>query len=968
LRSINAGSQPLRNLAMNPKFRTVGTPQALRQNLNTYPNMETFGGNNIVGTNLVTNPGMEAASGTVNVRTNLCLNPSFETNTTGWSPNTGTPTLAVDSAHAYVGTNGLKMTSTISSADIAALFAVNLNASTTYTLSYWVFSPNARTSQFDIAGTGWTPSGLGPVSVPASTWTRVTATFTTPSTSPGNSTFYLHNNGGPTTVGTSLWIDAVLLEATAFAGTYFDGATAAAGDFTYAWTGTANASTSIQKAPGLQSYIQSSTASVYQSAISPQFGTKCAGIMTRGGNGDGVYYADIGVTAGSPYTISAYVEITSSVPNFSIDFRWKDSGQVILSDSITELSSSLAVGSWVRISATAVAPAGAVFLQPMLRVYAAHTATTFYVDGMLIESSGSLNAYYDGATAAAGDFTYGWTGTANASSSNKLAPSVTGWTPRWFAQGAGVTYQSKTGVSGNCLRKLFTKGDPGSPQDVGINLTTNTAVTAGTIYTASIYFRCSIVQHFSIFVQWFDAGAVSLGVSTITDLGTVSANTWTRFSVTATAPANAVTATFIFGPYTSAVAMAAGTTMDFDQAMIEASPALSTYFDGATAAAGDFTYSWNGTVNASVSNQRAVIPTSSNKSISGTNAKFFVYQSKEVTGFPFSRWVAPANTGNSGWRVAGIASSGFDYTKVVTGGTYTMGFRYRAAGWPAATNMQTMIADGGSTNQVVAFDTAQTLSTGGWVDYRRTFTAARDMTVNSEIYISLPNTPDTVTDGVLDIADLFLVKGAYTGDPIDSANPSSTWDGAVDASTTIGYPPQLTDIAGKPALDLLSGNTGGVGIPVGAFDARTIYLVYEAMATGANYPNCGSYGIAASKGITFQFGPTGSTTMFPRFDFPSGSLNMGQNYAAGRAFVRHVLAFSFPTGLTPFQGMLDGGSDNPGVPSGGVGTGWDDGRATLTSGSDGKGIRMLVYYAEHNRATRIAISRYLGNKYGATVV
>ena len=84
---------------MNPKFRTVGTPQALRQNLNTYPNMETFGGNNIVGTNLVTNPGMEAASGTVNVRTNLCLNPSFETNTTGWSPNTGTPTLAVDSAH-----------------------------------------------------------------------------------------------------------------------------------------------------------------------------------------------------------------------------------------------------------------------------------------------------------------------------------------------------------------------------------------------------------------------------------------------------------------------------------------------------------------------------------------------------------------------------------------------------------------------------------------------------------------------------------------------------------------------------------------------------------------------------------------------------------------------------------------------------------------------------------------------------
>jgi hypothetical protein len=49
------------------------------------------------------------------------------------------------------------------------------------------------------------------------------------------------------------------------------------------------------------------------------------------------------------------------------------------------------------------------------------------------------------------------------------------------------------------------------------------------------------------------------------------------------------------------------------------------------------------------------------------------------------------------------------------------------------------------------------------------------------------------------------------------------------------------------------------------------------------------------------------------------------------------------------------------------GTGWDDGRAAVTNNTDGTGLRMLVFYAEHDRPTRLAISRYLGTKYGANV-
>jgi hypothetical protein len=80
-------------------------------------------------------------------------------------------------------------------------------------------------------------------------------------------------------------------------------------------------------------------------------------------------------------------------------------------------------------------------------------------------------------------------------------------------------------------------------------------------------------------------------------------------SVTATAPANAVSA--VTTAYAATTA-ASGTQAYFDAALFEQSGSLNPYFDGSTAASGDVTYAWGGTSGASISVQSALSPTAWN--------------------------------------------------------------------------------------------------------------------------------------------------------------------------------------------------------------------------------------------------------------------------------------------------------------------------------------------------------------------
>lgn len=212
------------------------------------------------------------------------------------------------------------------------------------------------------------------------------------------------------------------------------------GDFTYTWSGTPNASISNQRAIENAGWTQISTSIEYSTVIQPFQTTRSAAVITKGATGDGITASDCTVGAGTKYTMSIWVKLTSVLPQFNMVMRWKDSSFAIISDDVVNVYPTLVIGQYVRVSMTATAPAGAVSMQPIFRVLAAHTATVFYVDGLLIEASPFLGPYFDGSTPASGDFTYAWTGAVNASTSEQRAPSVSGMSG--YYSGGRLAWQS----------------------------------------------------------------------------------------------------------------------------------------------------------------------------------------------------------------------------------------------------------------------------------------------------------------------------------------------------------------------------------------------------------------------------------------------------------------------------------------------------------------------------------------------
>lgn len=443
-----------------------------------------------------------------------------------------------------------------------------------YTTSVTVANDQAFTQQvtFDMADTGGASFIINPGEV-----RRITVTGTRTSY---DTTFRFADLDVSTsaTETRSILFKDWLIEVGTTAGDYYTGT----GDFTYIWVGTADASTSAQRANGIANWLLASTAATFQSTVQKNITGKSLGIATKGGNGDGVYSSDIsGLVAGASYTFSAWIKQTTAHP-LTMVFRWKDGAQGLLNDSTVSVTPT--VGQWTRVSATAVAPTGSVvYLQPMIRIYAAHTGTTFYVDDALMERASGLGTYFDGATTAAGDFTYTWAGTANASQSYQQAPAITGWSNRWFGNGGGngAMYQAKGGLSGTYARKLWTSANTTLTMDAGIGTATSIPVSSSMVYTLSAWVRASFGQYLNYYIEWRDAGNAVISATQMNTGTLVTANTWTRLSVTATSPSNATAANFVLGPYAQAIATPYGATLDFDNVLIEAAPSVQDYFDGA---------------------------------------------------------------------------------------------------------------------------------------------------------------------------------------------------------------------------------------------------------------------------------------------------------------------------------------------------------------------------------------------------
>lgn len=185
----------------------------------------------------------EASTGTAVRRTNLIANPSFEVNTTGWS-NGGTSFTRVTSDSYSGSACGQLVTASILQS--AFITTSGLAASTTYTASVWVKGEAGKSARLDIreltAGGAQVADTNGVNTLMTGLWQRLTVTRTLGPTGAQIAIFV--RNG--TSAAHTLLVDAAMLEVAASATSYFDGASAAVDDFSYAWTGTANASTSIE--------------------------------------------------------------------------------------------------------------------------------------------------------------------------------------------------------------------------------------------------------------------------------------------------------------------------------------------------------------------------------------------------------------------------------------------------------------------------------------------------------------------------------------------------------------------------------------------------------------------------------------------------------------------------------------------------------------------------------------------------
>jgi hypothetical protein len=569
------------NLLTNPSFQDATTTVTSR-------------------TNLTINSNFEATPQTLTSRTNLCANPSFEhatTPTAGWLGAGGTPaTIAVSTAQKYVGNQSLLVTyaAGVGGTNNGAGYALSLPATTMYTYSAYVYTPTGSVlPQLSVQGTSFAVTSTNATLY--DTWERLSVTFTT--TTSQNYNFYVLNSATVTS-GKTFYLDAVLIEQIGELKPYFDGNTATANEFNYAWTSTTNLSTSTEKYSAVPNYTFGGNASTVAKSSATSFVGTNSGLVTstKVSSGKiGFYTLNHAVTAGTTYTSSIYVKDLTLGIKLRVQIDWYNGGTYVGSSIGTYTT--ISTGSWTRLSVTAAALkngvnghalADATFgSMVMYSETDAPYGKQFYTDAALFEASSVLKPYFDGSTSGTGtEFSYAWSGTADASTSIQQYSANSTWGSIGTLSAIASTAQYYIGTKsalatadGSGIFGMFNSG-------VAFAFT---AVTVGVTYTSSIYVRdVNTAVSYYAGIEWRNSGGSSF--STINGTSkTVTSSGWTRVSVTATAPPGAVTAGLVF--YATATP-ASGTQAYFDGAVFEASSTPTSYFDGSvTAIAPGTTYS-----------------------------------------------------------------------------------------------------------------------------------------------------------------------------------------------------------------------------------------------------------------------------------------------------------------------------------------------------------------------------------------
>jgi hypothetical protein len=370
---------------------------------------------------------------------------------------------------------------------------------------------------------------------------------------------------------------------------YFTGT----GDYTYAWSGAANASTSVQNGVAAKEWGNlTNGVGTLTSTVPSKFGTKCIEVTTKGVNGDGIYGNGVDVTPNTAYRTSAWVKLTETVPNFSGLLRFKDSASNILLDVVGNVTSLLRVGEWVNVTVTGTSPATATTVQPLWRVYTTHTPTKFYVDGTMVTESALDIDYFDGATPAY----------QNLLANPSFGTNTTTWgpnTPNYSLVRDDTVGRTALG-SGKVTVSVKSTGDINT-------FSSRTPAKPGEVFTVSAWVKTAVSATMYLKLDWRNPGGNTISQSTST--ATVGTD-WTRMTLTATAPAGADS---VFVRVGSDVLQEIGFIYWVDDVLLERSAVLHEYFAGT----GDFSYSWVGAANDSKSVKTAPAAAAMSGNLSG---------------------------------------------------------------------------------------------------------------------------------------------------------------------------------------------------------------------------------------------------------------------------------------------------------------------------------------------------------------
>lgn len=378
--------------------------------------------------NLATNPSFEAASGVVTVRTNLCTNPrvGVDLSTISATSSGAAPTLS------RVATGGPTGTATFARATAGGALThmqviwggagTNLvTPALRYTASGWMQSSLAATVklflEFYDAGNAIVGSVTFAGSISANAWTRYSVDGTAPA---GAVRAVIYFRGEAAYVlNSTLDATAVLVEQSTVLGSYLDGATTAGSDFTYAWTGTADASTSIQQGVGVANMTGSQAATV-QSAEWAAAGQKSARIVPTSGStaSRSGFTIFSGLTIGATYTVVGTVRIPTA-----------------LTGPLDAKALGIEIGGVASTYLPGYAPPanGVVTAQVRATFVATSTGHDFFFYNGALQGGGDVwwdavaviagvftDLYFDGTTTSTDTITYTWTGSVHASTSRKV--------------------------------------------------------------------------------------------------------------------------------------------------------------------------------------------------------------------------------------------------------------------------------------------------------------------------------------------------------------------------------------------------------------------------------------------------------------------------------------------------------------------------------------------------------------------